>query len=283
MFTFLVVVTVLLFVALILVAGMIPNKHALQADVISTQRIATAFLLVSTILLLVVAFDWLLGITIGLFVVLFYGTLSKTTWVAGQSAKLSKRIEPAVRRAIKKYPKVWRVFRVITPSALQYHVETRHEFTELIKDTHVLTTQEKSTVLHALAFNTVVVGDVMTPKKQIATIQDDEFLGPLVLDELHGLGHSRLPVIHTDVNKIIGIVSLEDLLSLDSKNSVTAAEAMHRTVLKVKETDALSAVLPKILQTRHHMAIVVDDEKQTVGLITVNDILGALLGYPVTQ
>jgi CBS domain containing-hemolysin-like protein len=102
--------------------------------------------------------------------------------------------------------------------------------------------------------------------------------GPLVLDELHALGHSLLPVINKNLDNDVGILHLRDLLSLDIRNSMTAESAMEKKVFYINQNDTLEHALAIFLKARHHLCIVTNDALETVGLVTLEDVMEALIG-----
>ncbi len=127
------------------------------------------------------------------------------------------------------------------------------------------------------------VDSVMTPRSVIDFIKQSEFLGPLVLDELHALGHSRLPVIADDLDHVVGVLHLRDLLSLDVKRSVTAEKAMEKKVYYIREDDTLEHALSAFIRTRHHLFIVINKNRETVGLLTLEDVMESLIGRRIVD
>ena len=114
-------------------------------------------------------------------------------------------------------------------------------------------------------------------------IKQGEFLGPLVLDELHALGHSRLPVVADDLDHVVGVLHLRDLLSLDIKRSTTTDKAMEPKVYYIREDDTLEHALSAFLRTRHHLFIVINKNRETVGLLTLEDVIEALIGRRIVD
>jgi CBS domain containing-hemolysin-like protein len=108
-------------------------------------------------------------------------------------------------------------------------------------------------------------------------------LGPLTLDDLHKTGNSKLPVIASDIDHIVGILHLEGLLALDIKRSTTAEKAMEPKVYYIHKDQTLQHALTEFLSTRHYLLIVIDESRQTVGLITLEDVIEALLGRKIVD
>lgn len=309
MFTFLVIVVSLLFVLLVIVSSMRPipnvvsrfeldrraskaNKEAklalrreqLLPDILALQRITISILLVSVVLLSVVTFGWAIGAIVGFIVALEYAAISRLTPLMQVSHRLYERIEPSLLRFVEKFSGIFIFVRgVAGHDTDHYHrFDSREELQQLVNNSgDVLSANERSLIVNGLAFSAKEVRSVMTPKNVMSTIKKSEFLGPLVLDELHQLGHSRLPVIGNDLDHVVGILHLNDLLSLDIKRSVTAEKAMDPKVYYIHQDDTLEHALSAFLKTHHHLFIVINDLRETVGILTIEDVLEALIGHKI--
>lgn len=310
MFTFLVIVTLLAAVGLILVAAMRPTystysmpelkrrakqtvagKRELErqirlGDVQTLLRIINALLLVATILLLVVTFGWLMGVIVAVILAAVYPALARVPVFAKPANGLYRKLEPSILRCVTWAEPVFSTLRD-TPFYSPDHYrrfDSREELAELIDNaTNVLSTDERKLISTALVFRDKTVESVMTPRTVIDFIEKTEFLGPLVLHELSALGHSRLPVIDKDLNQVVGILHLRDLLSLGTKTSLTAEKAMEGKVYYIHEADSLEHALAAFLRTRRHLFIVINDERETVGLLTLEDVLEALIGRRIVD
>lgn len=307
MFTFLVIVTVLAFISLLLTSGVklsrssysLPElerrakrsaegkaeleRERLLPDVQALITIKSAILLVLTVVLLIVTFGWAIGIIASILVAIFYLPLARTRKISSLSSSLYKKVEPKVIALIHKFPSVF-AFLSDTPVYAGNKVSSKEEFQELIaRSGSALTDIERKVITNALDFNDKPVSSIMTPKSVIDFIKRGEFLGPLVLDELHSLGHSRLPVIDGDLDHVVGILYLRDLLSLDIKRSATAEKAMDTHVYYIREDQTLEHALAAFLKNRHHMLIVINKQRETVGLLTIEDTIEALLGRQIVD
>lgn len=310
MFTFLVIVTAVVFVLFMMTAAMRPvyAKQSMSelkrraASIAAAKRelarqerleniqtllkIVTAILFVGVILLLIVTFGWLIGSIAAVIVAIVYPAAARMKLFAAPAAALYKRLEPGLLRFVTKARPVFDVLRD-TPfySPEQYRrFDSREELAELIEHARdVLDGNERTLISAALVFRDKPVSSVMTPRNVIDFINRTEFLGPLVLSELSALGHSRLPVIDTDLDHVVGVLHLRDLLSLDIKRSVTAEKAMEPKVYYIHQDDTLEHALAAFLRTRHHLFIVINDERETVGLVTLEDVIEALIGRRIVD
>ncbi|MFZ1301214.1 MAG: CBS domain-containing protein [Candidatus Microsaccharimonas sp.] len=307
MFTFLVILTVLVFIALLLVSGIkvghslysIPElkrrakrskegkaeleREKLLPGVEALITIKGAVLLVLTEVLLIVTFGWTLGIILGIVVAIFYIPLSRTRKISRAANGVYAKLEPKTLRLVGKFPGTFAFISDNTPVE-ERAVNSKEEFTELIERSGTaLTDIERKVIANALTFNDKPVSSIMTPKSVIDFINKGEFLGPLVLDELHALGHSRLPVIDGDLDHVVGILYLRDLLSLDVKHSATAEKVMDTHVYYIREDQTLEHALAAFLKNRHHILIVINKQRETVGLLTIEDTIEALLGRQIVD
>lgn len=311
MFTFLCIILTLLFALLALVASVRPIRSSMSLfelerrakeadkgaiavlrrerslpDILSLQRILVAILLVILVILSVVVLGWLIGIIIAVIIALEYGAAARIRFVHAIAMKLYNYVEPHILTAVERFPGVFNVVRSVPndEGETNYQLHSREELQHLVASSGaILTGEEKNVIVHSLSFGTQEVRSVMTPSSVIDTIAHSEFLGPLTLDELHKKGHSRLPVIKGDLDHVVGILHLQSLLALDSKKSVTAEKAMEARVFYIREDQTLQHALAAFLRTHHHLFIVVNEFRETVGLLTLEDVIEALLGRKIVD
>jgi CBS domain containing-hemolysin-like protein len=308
MFTFLVILTILVFLSLVVVAGMHPEPHLvsqfelkrrshqskqakaqhrrelLLPNVYAAIAAKIAILLVAFILLSVVTFGWIVGTIFAVFGALVYPVIANWSPVGRFSRWLYARYEPSYLDVVEKLSPLFRFIRAVSvPHAEPYHrFDSREELQRLIEQAgDVLSDDERALVVHGLSFKDKTVESIMTPKSAIKTVKKSEFLGPLVLSEIHELGHSRLPVIAGDIDHVVGVLHISDLLSLDVKHSMTAEKAMEAKVFYIRHDDNLEHALAAFIESRHHLFIVINEYRETVGLLTLEDIMAALIGRQI--
>lgn len=266
-------------------ASALIKREALLNDVFSLQRILAALLLVIVTLLVVALFGWFFGIVIAVLVALEYGAIARLGVVERQAQRLYIRIEPALLDLIKRYPTLFKIIRnVKTDGGADFRLESREQLLHLISQSGdiVLSHEEKALIRHSLQFDDIEVSSIMTPASMIDTISKQEMLGPLVLDDLHKTGHSRFPVIDQDLDHIVGILHIRDLLVLDTgKRTTTVEKAMEPRVFYIREDQTLGHALPAFLRTHHHLFVVVNEFRETVGLLSLEDVIEALIGRKI--
>jgi putative hemolysin len=121
------------------------------------------------------------------------------------------------------------------------------------------------------------VSSIMTPRLEIICLDlDDEDAD--ILRVLQEESHARFPVCQDGLDNLKGIVHVYDLLreSLDGK-PFDLVKSLQPPMFVPESTRALK-VLEQFKQTSNQMAFVVDEYGVIQGLVTLTDILQALVG-----
>lgn len=261
------------------------RREGLLDDVLSLQRACEALFMVLFTVTSVATFGWLLGIVVAVIVALEYGALARVGLWQRPTQKLHEQYEDHLLGFIEKVPWLFKIVRSVTSSGpRRAQLESREELQHLVAQSgHLLSSDEKKQIAHSLQFASQQVSEVMTPRSVIDSISKKELLGPLVLDDLHKTGHSRFPVIDEDIDHVMGMLYIQNLLSLDKKRSLTAEKAMEPKIFYIREDHTLDQALTAFIRTRHHLFIVVNEYRETVGLLSLEDVIEALLGRKIVD
>jgi CBS domain containing-hemolysin-like protein len=144
----------------------------------------------------------------------------------------------------------------------------------------VIESDERAMLEGAMDFRETLVREVMTPRVDIVGVDGDLTLLQ-VLEVAMREGHSRLPVWEGSPDKIIGIIATKDLIP-HLRDPQRAAQMRARDVLRtpyfVPDTQPIIATLEELRRQRSLLAIVVDGDGGTAGLVTIEDLLEELVG-----
>jgi CBS domain containing-hemolysin-like protein len=140
-------------------------------------------------------------------------------------------------------------------------------------------------VTAALTFGDKKVGDVMTPLRQVRMVSQDETIGPMLMDELHKTGFSRFPVTKgspkSATPEITGTLYLKDIIGFENKASVK--DLMEKGAHFINETQSLRQALDGFLKSRRHLFIVVNNFEETVGDLSLEDVLEQATGAKIAD
>ncbi len=262
-------------------------RELYYVDMVSIQRALTALLVVAQAAFAVATFGWFLGLIIAAFVALEYGATARLGLIRSLSMKLFGKIEPKALVFCEKYAAVTKFIRSLVIQALELEIHSRDELEHVITnlEEHLISGDEKKSLLSILSLSEKTVHDVMTQRGAIVSVKKHEMLGPLVLDDLHKSGHSHFPVIDGDLDHIVGILHINDYLTIDTtkKHTSKAESAMNPNVLAASEDTSLEQALQMLLEAHHHTMIITNDSGATVGLVTLRDILLEAFGRSFTK
>jgi putative hemolysin len=117
----------------------------------------------------------------------------------------------------------------------------------------------------------------MTPRPDIVwlDLEDSaETNRQIMIDQAHG----QFPVCQGELDNVLGIVRVNDLLSRCLANQPFDLTATLQRPLYVPENTPGLKILELFKQSGTHIAIVVDEYGVIQGLVTLNDILGEIVG-----
>jgi CBS domain containing-hemolysin-like protein len=246
------------------------------------RKLLIAICLVAISLLSLGGVGVVFGSVVILGVLLVSDRLSQTSLLRRAARSLYERYErPLVSWALGASWLEWFVNSAATSETVSF--SSKEELTNLLNTHHsFLTSDEYTRLVASLAFDERFVKDVMTPASMIDTARSGDVLGPLVLDELHKTGHSRFPVIESDIHHIVGVLYVHDILNTHSTKR-TVKSAMEADVHYIHEDQSLSHALHGFLRTRRHLFIVVNDYRETVGVVSLEDVLETLIGKKIVD
>jgi len=118
------------------------------------------------------------------------------------------------------------------------------------------------------------ITSLMTHRSDIAWIDGSKTVAD-VRNNMGDIVHSVYPVCEEDIDHIKGVVTIKDLFAADA--SATAFSIM-REAMYVPENNTAYQVLEKFKQTKTHQCFIVDEYGSVQGLMTLNDILEAIVG-----
>jgi putative hemolysin len=148
----------------------------------------------------------------------------------------------------------------------------------LAEESEGLTEEETERIEGILDLDTVVVEQIMRPRRDIVAVSVETPLQE-ALDVVLREGHSRIPVYQDSIDDIVGILYDKDLLKYLRENETTVSlRDVAREALFVPESKRAADLLRDFQRRKVHLAIVFDQFGGTAGLVTIEDILEEIVG-----
>ncbi|BAC88322.1 hemolysin family protein [Gloeobacter violaceus] len=144
-------------------------------------------------------------------------------------------------------------------------------------ETGAIAHSEQDLLERVFSFGDRQVAALMTPRPDIVwlDLKDSEAENRRKLAAFH---HSQFPVCLGELDKFLGVVRVKDLFErLLAARPLTLEEALLQPLV-VPETAPALVVLEQFKKSGIHMALVVDEFGGVQGLVTLTDILEALVG-----
>ncbi len=154
---------------------------------------------------------------------------------------------------------------------------------------------ERTILQNVLQLGDKHVEDVMVPRADIEAMDVELTLGDLI-ERFREVGHSRIPVFRDSIDNITGFIHVKDALRRITERVTDPDKQVHvrlmspvlrqklsklelaRAVLFVPPLLPVGDLLQQMQAKRVHMAIVIDEYGGTDGLVTIEDLLEAVVG-----
>ena len=142
----------------------------------------------------------------------------------------------------------------------------------------ILEESDRELLRSVVEFGDKVVREVMTPRPEIfavpITLTLREFTAAIEENVF-----SRVPVYRESLDHITGIAFAHDLLQVTDTDAATLTIAqIQRPAAFVPETKMVAELLREMQSAKQHMRIVIDEYGAVAGIVTIEDLLEAIVG-----
>ena len=133
-------------------------------------------------------------------------------------------------------------------------------------------------MLRSLRMRDTRVSEIMLPRDEINAL----WLGVSAQENLRiaqSTGHSRYPVFEGDLDNPVGILMMREWLwQIQALGKDTPIKPLLREMLTFPPEMPIPDVLERLRLSQNHLALVVNDEGRTLGLISFEDVLEEIVG-----
>jgi putative hemolysin len=139
---------------------------------------------------------------------------------------------------------------------------------------------EQAIVSNVLRLDEQPVGAIMTPRKDIFTV-DLEEPEDTIRKQIAESTYSRIVVCRDGLDHVLGVLQTGALLRQSLAGVAVdrrSIEAMLTPPLYVPDTVSTAQLLDNFRRSRSHLALLVDEYGDLQGLVTVHDVLSAIVG-----
>jgi len=161
-------------------------------------------------------------------------------------------------------------------SAPRVTEEELMSFVEVVHEEGQINPGEKELINNIVKLDDIGVSHIMTPSADMFVIDKSE---EPQLDKIIKSGFTRIPVIEGDIDHIVGMVNIKDLFRQQANASGgLVLEEIMRDPYFVPENKKLDQLLNQFKSRKDHAAIVVNEYGEVTGIVTLEDVLEAIVG-----
>lgn len=199
---------------------------------------------------------------------LLAGSMRALAWLAAPALKVLVFSTDAVARLFRLSPR--------SPAAAIGDDEVR-ALVEQGLHAGVFQRAERDMVAGVLQLDDRPITELMTPRPKITFLNLDD------TDETNwrkivASGHSNFPVYQNHRDQVLGIVTVKALWAHAAFGLPTTLKNLLDTPLMVSETLTAIQLLEQFRKNGRHLAVVIDEFGSVQGLVTLNDVLEAIVG-----
>jgi putative hemolysin len=121
------------------------------------------------------------------------------------------------------------------------------------------------------------VSSMMTYRTEMIWLDIEDSLATN-LQVITASGHSRFPVCQGSQDEVLGILHVKDLLARQTAGELTGLRDLLQPPLFIPEAMRILNILEQFRQKKDQIALIVDEYGGIVGLVTLNDVLVAIVG-----
>lgn len=143
----------------------------------------------------------------------------------------------------------------------------------------LLGTEQYARIHAALDLNDRTAADTLRPWSSVTTVADD--VSPATVEALSTrTGRSRFPVVQRATRRVQGFVHVKDILGYSSaQRSLPIPAELIRPLAVVSPDRSLADLLLAMRRDRLHI-VLVSDGQRPLGVITLDDVIHAVVGEP---
>lgn len=159
--------------------------------------------------------------------------------------------------------------------------EDFHIMADMASKEGVFLESESKVIKNLLTFKDVRAKDIMTPRTVMKTESESLTVEDFFNKNLN-LRFSRIPIYIDNEDNIKGLVLKDDVYKeMALSNGSKKLSELKRDIIIVDRNMAIPKLFEQLVETRNHMALVVDEYGTVSGLVTMEDVIETLLGLEI--
>ncbi|OYX24667.1 MAG: hemolysin [Flavobacteriales bacterium 32-35-8] len=156
-----------------------------------------------------------------------------------------------------------------------------YAMTQIAEEEGLFEASESTVIKNLLTFKNIQAKDVMTPRTVMKTVSEDMTVEAFFKENQH-IRFSRIPVFQDEIDNITGLVLKDDIFrEMANDNNSKKLADIKRSIIIVNRSLAIPKLLDLLVNSKNHMALVVDEYGSVNGIVTMEDVIETLLGFEI--
>ena len=156
-----------------------------------------------------------------------------------------------------------------------------HAMAEIGVKEGIFKKEESKILLNLMVFNKIEVKSILTPRT-VVFASDEEITVKEFIQNNDKIRFSRIPIYEKDIENFTGFVLKDDIMQcIINNNQDKKLKDLRRDIKVVNEQMPIIRLFYKLIEEKEHIAMVVGEYGEMVGIVTMEDIIETLLGTEI--
>lgn len=170
------------------------------------------------------------------------------------------------------------IFGISLKESHYYSAGELKEFVEMSHEEGSIKETEREMIHNILDFNDITVKEIMTPISKVVAIDSDSTIKDIIKILVQD-NFSRIPVYDKHIEEIIGVIYIKDLLPyIERGETEIKLRQIKRRIVHVPAVKKINTLFHYFKIKKEHIAVVVNEYGNTLGIVTMEDVLEELVG-----
>jgi CBS domain containing-hemolysin-like protein len=152
---------------------------------------------------------------------------------------------------------------------------------DMAQEEGVFQENESKIIKNLLNFKEIFAKDIMTPRTVMKSEDENTTVADFFNNNMN-LRFSRIPIYADTPDNIKGLVLKDEIfkeMALD--NGTKKLSELNRRIIVIERNLPIPKLFEQLVESRNHMAMVVDEYGSVSGIVTMEDVIETLLGLEI--
>ena len=152
---------------------------------------------------------------------------------------------------------------------------------DMAEEEGVFQENESKIIKNLLTFKDVFAKNIMTPRS-VLEAEDETTTVEAFFNKNMNVRFSRIPIYSGNQDNIIGLVLKDEVFKeMALGNKTKQLIDLKRHIIIVERNKPIPVLFEELVESRNHMALVVDEYGSVSGIVTMEDVIETLLGLEI--